>query len=447
MQDQTDIAAQHDTRSAVDRLLRENSRLRADCEAAQTEARQTEQTLASLRGLVRSALVELDERARANAAATVTLADVREQVVFGLSELVAFAGETLAGNLEQGIAFADPDLANWVKTGGDDARVKMIVGVRGANKTGVLRAVRSWLRTRGIEEARLVDIDFEDVRFRRFETMKDVLDFLRRLPSCDRPRFLFLDEIGRIGGHVELLRQLSESRAWSVWAASSTAYAVSDDHPFVPYVWMSVYRATPKRGMFRPRQVLERIWCQIFLRDVVSGVKHPDIQAKEALAEYFSDHLGEMKTLREVAAELNVCGRKISPNSIRTYRMALMAAYLIEVSEVYDTFERSVVRNQGGRVFWTDLELRNCRFGAALEYESERTALNELYLTLRQTHDKVYTPRGSDADFLTLECDGSPRFWYAPLKDARAQAFFRQGGGYLRKTEEKAVEIGYYKAA
>lgn len=100
MQDQTDIAAQHDTRSAVDRLLRENSRLRADCEAAQAEARQTEQTLASLRGLVRSALVELDERARANAEATVTLADVRAQVVFGLSELVAFAGETLAGNLE-----------------------------------------------------------------------------------------------------------------------------------------------------------------------------------------------------------------------------------------------------------------------------------------------------------------------------------------------------------
>ncbi len=83
MQDQTDIAAQHDTRSAVDRLLRENSRLRADCEAAQAEARQTEQTLASLRGLVRSALVELDERARANAEATVTLADVRAQVVFG----------------------------------------------------------------------------------------------------------------------------------------------------------------------------------------------------------------------------------------------------------------------------------------------------------------------------------------------------------------------------
>lgn len=82
MQDQTDIAAQHDTRSAVDRLLRENSRLRADCEAAQAEARQTEQTLASLRGLVRSALVELDERARANAEATVTLADVRAQAFF-----------------------------------------------------------------------------------------------------------------------------------------------------------------------------------------------------------------------------------------------------------------------------------------------------------------------------------------------------------------------------
>lgn len=446
MRDLTDTTTKHDTSSAVDCLLRENRRLKADCEAAQAEARQTEQTLASVRGLVRSALVELDERARVNAEATMTLADIRAQVVFGLSELVAFAGEPLAESLEQGVAFDDSDLANWVQTGLDDARVKMVVGVRGANKTGVLRAVRSWLRARGVEEERLVDIDFEDVRFRRFETMKDVLDFLHRLPPCDRPRFLFLDEIGRIGGHGELLRRLSEDREWNVWVASSTAYAISGDHPFVPYAWMSVYRAWPKQGTFRPRQVLERIWCQVFLRDVVSGVTHPDILAKEALAEYFSDHLGEMKTLREIAEELNVCGRKISPNSIRAYRTALMAAYLVEVSEVYDTFERSVVRNLGGRVFWTDLELRNWRFGAALEYESARTALNELYLTLRQTHDKVYTPRGSDADFLTLERDGSLRFWYAPLKDARAQAFFRRGGvGY--EEGEKALVEGYFRAA
>lgn len=423
----------------------DNLRLRAECAAAQAEARQKDQTLASVRGLVRSALVEFDERVRANAGATVTLADLRAQIVFGLSELVAFAGEPLAGRLEQEVAFDDPNVANWVQKGLYDARVKMIVGVRGANKTGVLRAVRSWLRTRGIEEPRLVNIDFEDVRFRRFETMEDVLDFLRRLPPCDGPRFLFLNEIGRIGGHVELLRRLSESREWNVWVASSTAYATGDDPQFVPYAWMSVYQVWPRQGTFRSRQVLERIWCQIFLRDVVSGVTHPDIEAKAALAEYFSDHLGEMKTLREIAEELNVRGRKISPNSIRAYRTALMAVYLVEVSEVYDTFERSVVRNQGGRVFWTDLELRNWRFGAALEYESARTALNELYLTLRQTHDKVYTPRGSDADFLTLERDGSLRFWYAPLKETRAQNFFRWG--YLRKMEEYRIKIGYYLAA
>lgn len=166
MRDQTDTAAEHDTSPVVNRLLRENTRLRADCAAAQAEVQQKEQALASVRGLVRSALIELDERARANAAATVTLADVRAQVVFGLSELVAFAGESLSGQLEQGIVFDDPGLAKWVQAGQDDARVKMIVGVRGANKTGVLRAVRNWLRTRGVEGARLVDIDFEDVRSR-----------------------------------------------------------------------------------------------------------------------------------------------------------------------------------------------------------------------------------------------------------------------------------------
>ena len=413
--------------SSVSRLLCATRRLRAAGEAAQAQARRGEQALKAVRGLVRSALAELDERARAHAQATVTLADLRAQVAFGLSDLVAFAGGPLAGRLGQRAAFDDPDVSSWAQGGLDDARVKMIVGVRGANKTGVLRAVRAWLRTRGVEEARLVDVDFEDVRFRRLETMEDVLGFLGRLPPCDRPRFLFLDEIGRIGGHAELLRRLSEMRAWNVWAASSTACALGEEA--APGAWMSVCRVWPNQRAFRPRQVLERIWGQIFMRDIVSGVKHPDIRAKEALAEYFSDHLGEVRALREIAAELDVCGRRLSANTVRTYRKALAAAYLVEVSEVYDVFERRVAKNLGGRVFWTDLELRRWRYGAAPAHEAARTALNELYLTLRRTYDKVYTPHGVGADFLTLERDGTARTWTASIEEAQGRAFFRAGGG------------------
>lgn len=183
------------------------------------------------------------------------------------------------------------DLMDWAAAHLEDARVKAIVGVRGANKTGALEAVRNLLRARGVDAARLVSIDFEDVRFRRLKTADDVLAFLHRLPGCAMPRYLFLDEISRVGAHAELLRRLHELPAWN---ASSTATAVgAGDEAFRPYPWICAFRQWTDPHLSRSPCELERIWCQIFMRDVACCVNHPDIRAKEALAEFLSDHLGE----------------------------------------------------------------------------------------------------------------------------------------------------------
>ena len=335
-------------------------------------------------------------------------------------------------------------LTDWAAAHLDDARVKAIVGVRGANKTGALAEVRNLIRARGVDESRLVSIDFEDVRFRHLKTADDVLAFLHRLPGCAMPRFLFLDEISRVGAHAELLRRLHELTAWNVWVASSTATAVgADDEAFCPYPWVCAFRLWPDSSQPRSTCVLERIWCEIFMRDVACCVNHPDIRAKEALAEYLSDHLGERTTLREVAAELRVCGRAIAANSIRAYRKALELCYLVEASEVFDVFEKRVIPKCGVRLFYTDLELRAWRFGAAPTFEAERVAVNELYLKLRRTHEKVYTPYGKDADFVTVEPDGALRYWSVNSNKTLDICVFRAisgggGGGICPEKEEDA---------
>ena len=425
-------------------LLCANRRLRKNCEAAQTSVRRQSQALESVRGVLRSAFAELDERVRAEARATVTLADLRTLVAQGAPELAAFANDPEIRNLCREAALNDSGLSNWVHAGLDDPRVKVLVGVRGANKTGALLAVRDWLRARGVEAARLVSIDFEDVRFRRFATADDVLRHLQDLPPCAAPRFLFLDEVCRIGSPAELLRRLSRMRGWNVWVASSTSFVFGEEEEAARAPdEFSVLRVWPNPKGVRSRQVLSRIWGMVFMRDVACGVNHPDVRAMEALAEYCSDHLGEVKTLREIASELVVCGRRVSANSIRAYRKALESVYLLEVSEIYDTFERCVVKSAGARMFCADLELRAWRYGPAPEYEASRVALNALYLQLRRTYDKVYTPRDTDADFLTLEPDGTPRLWSVAFENAQERAFFRPfeygGGGHSRKTAKAKV--------
>lgn len=193
------------------------------------------------------------------------------------------------------------------------------------------------------------------------------------------PRYLFLDEISRVGEHAELLRRLHELPAWNVWVASSTATAVgAGDEAFRPYPWVCAFRQWTDPHLSRSPCELERIWCQIFMRDVACCVNHPDIRAKEALAEFLSDHLGERTTLREVAAELRVCGRAIAANSIRAYRKALELCYLVEASEVFDVFEKRVIPKCGVRLSYTDLALRAWRFGAAPTFEASPNAISSV---------------------------------------------------------------------
>lgn len=126
---------------------------------------------------------------------------------------------------------------------------------------------------------------------------------------------------------------------------------------------------------------------------------------------------------------MNARGCETPTNTIRAYRRSLESVYLIETTEVYDTFEQRVVKNCCGRVFWTDLDLRCWRFGAAPEHEAARVAMNVLYLQLRATYAHVYTPSDRSADFVTIEKDGRCRRWMAPIEDAAAAAFLRMQGG------------------
>jgi len=313
------------------------------------------------------------------------------------------------------LEFEDASLRLWIEKGMDDPRVKAIVGVRGSSKTRILNAIRSYIISSGVSESQVVILDFEDSRFRRFKTESDVVGYLEQFPTSQQ-NYLFLDEIGMVGWHAELLDRLQNLKGWSIWLTASTAHAIGTKSEKSRKDIM-LYRVWPDSRVPRSHIELERSWCQIFMRDVVSGNLHTDIRAIEALAEYYSDHLAEVKSLQDISTGLKFSGRAISRTSVSTYRQALIDAYLIEVSEIYDVFEKSVVKSISGRVFYTDLELRKWRYGDSPENDATRTALNRFYLSLRKKYAKVYTPRDNDADFVTIDVGGKIRLWHM-VKDA-----------------------------
>ena len=392
--------------------------------------------LKTVRLAVRDYLHEFERLKHIAPEKTISYADLQPLVLQGAAELVRLAdSESESQKACVDAAFCEPAFMEWVSAGFGDSRVKVIVGLRGTGKSKALRAIMALLRARGVSDSRMVFIDFGDALTWRFKKMTDVLDYLRALPDEGLPRHLFVNEISRIGWHAKLLRHLGSLENWNVWAASSTSGAVGGGEPFMPYTWVSIFRVWSRPNVPRPRSILRMNWNQIFLRDLDAGVAHNEIRAKEALAGYYSDHLGELNPLREIALEMNARGCEISTNTIRAYRRSLESVYLIEVTDVYDVFEGRVVKNCCGRVFWTDLDLRTWRFGRASDYEDARVAMNVLYLQLRKTYANVYTPHNQAADFVTIEKNGACRYWTTPIADAVAAQFLRahRGGGGVNR--------------
>ena len=299
----------------------------------------------------------------------------------------------------------------WFRANCLNDMVKAVVGIRGSNKTAVMNMMLRELR-RITPDTDIIIVDFADAAARHLKTPAAVMEYLGGAGASKKRRHLVLHELGLLFNHGELLRKLMQSGRWNIWLSASNAHVISEEALGSLCSKVVSFRVWTDANEVRSPEVLRGIWGTIFMRDVISGRVYSDIRAKELLAEYYSDHLGDAVSAREVSAELTVNGRRLSANTISAYRAALENAFLIERSEIYNVFEHCVVK-AGGRVFFTDLELRNWRFGASPEGEERRLALNRAYIHLRRRYEKVYTPCDYDADFVTFESNGSHQFWQA----------------------------------
>ena len=202
------------------------------------------------------------------------------------------------------------------------------------------------------------------------KTAADVIAYLNgrgTRPACpDSPTAcpLILEEPGRIFGHTTLLRTLVESGKWNVFFVASNRHVIDDMREYWPEGKIAQFRVWRRVGRPRSEADLFAIWNAIFVRDVADGIETCDVRRFAALAEYYSDHIGAVVSNRRIANVLVSRGSKRCDRTVALMRKALEKAYMIEFCECYDWFEDVVIKNMP-KVFWTDLEIRDFRFGPA----------------------------------------------------------------------------------
>ena len=283
--------------------------------------------------------------------------------------------------------------------------LKVLSGIRGAGKTTAIDAVIADLVKKGVPKANIIRLDFEDPSMRHMKTYKDVLDILKARKAEGRT-YLFLEELDSLLDYEVLMGVLYGMKEYEVTVTTSNRKLFASE--VMNYFKGRLLRlALPAPDWPRDRGELERVWGKMFLCDVLGGHALADATAEERLAEFLSDHMGELFSLRKISRTLDINGHKLHSNTVAEYLRALTDAFFIEAAPVYDTFEGAVV-NIGARYFWTDLALRDGRFGPSPELEEERLKYTKKYLELRRTRGKVMCEKSETffANFVVTDREG-----------------------------------------
>jgi len=297
------------------------------------------------------------------------------------------------------------DVRKWFtdESGKDD--LKVIYGIRGGGKSMAVDMIIADLKAKGVKDDNIFRIDFEDPSMRHVKTYRQVVEILKSRKTKGRC-YLFLEELTSLLDYEVLMGVLYGTEDYDLTVTDSSKKVFNSD--VMKYFEGRVSRRRLHAPTWRrDKGELQRVWGKMMLCDVLGGHVLADATAEQRLAEFLSDRMGELLSMRKISQALDINGHRLHPNTVAEYLKALVDACLIEPVSVYDMFEETVL-NVGTRFFWTDLVLRDGRYGAAPEMESERRAYAERYLNLRRTYRKVMCAKSDSffADFVVEDQEG-----------------------------------------
>lgn len=295
---------------------------------------------------------------------------------------------------------------DWFRRESQTGSLKVLAGLRGAGKSTVVRMYRDDLRAKGVAPEDIVHLDFESAEMRGVTSHKNVIAMIRQKRGDRKTKlYLILDEVTALLDFVFLMGFLYALQNCDTLITTSNKRIASKAALGYFGDEISVCRMYASDGLRRTEHQLESLWAIAFVRDVLGGDILANASAVEKMMGYVSDHLGEVMSRRKISGVFKVGGHDVSPNTIGEYLRALEEAYLIEFVPIWDDFEECIVKNEGMRVFCTDLELRDIRYGVAPEDEEDRFAYNRRYLELISEYDKVYCLKtdAKFADFVVIK--------------------------------------------
>jgi uncharacterized protein len=297
----------------------------------------------------------------------------------------------------------------------DKNLIKVITGMRRSGKSILLQQFCDYLRASGVDEDRIVMINFESLHYESIKDYKTLYQYINKLIIPNKITYILLDEIQEVKDWEKALASFQVDFPCDIYITGSNAHMLSSElatYISGRYVEMHIlplsfreYLSGVKIGKdlaFNQyleygglpgllelnnredlyRHYMEGVYNTIVVKDILgrSSIKETDLF--ESILLYMIDNIGNLISANNIANYLTSSGRKTYASTISEYLSSLEKAFVLYKAKRYNISGKRLLSSPY-KYYLADTGFRNIALGRR-EMDVGRVLENIVYLELKR---------------------------------------------------------------
>ena len=330
----------------------------------------------------------------------------------------------------------------------DKKIIKVVTGVRRCGKSKLLEMYRKWLLEQGVEEERIVSINFEDLDFEDLTDYKKLHTYLKEHLVKDNMTYIFLDEIQNVEQFPKVVDSLYIKDNVDIYITGSNAHMLSSEIATLlsgRYIQIEMLPLSFKEYMISTgsmndrgikyvdylqnssfpytlelegqsdeiRSYLEGLYNTIVVKDIINHSKISEPMMLKSILKFIFDNIGNPLSSKKIADTMTSSGRRIDTRTVEKYLEALTESYIIYQAKRYNIKGKQYLKTLE-KYYVVDIGLCLMLLGSK-QIDAGRILENIVYLELLRRGYDVYVGKVDEfeVDFVAQNGKGTTYFQVA----------------------------------
>lgn len=319
--------------------------------------------------------------------------------------------------------------------------IKIVTGVRRSGKSTLLKLFAQHLRASGIEDNRIVELNFEDFDNIELCNPKNLHDYIKARMQPGKMIYLLLDEIQQVDQFQRVVDSFFAKGDVDIYLTGSNAKMLSSEiatllsgryveirmlplsfKEYLTYYGKGAdligqYNDYIRFGSFPyvlaldknkalVNDYLESLYNTILLKDVLRRNSFADAMMLESVVRFVYDNIGNMVSTKSIADTMTSNGRKIDVKTVERYIQSVQESYFVYQAPRYDIKGKQLLKSLC-KYYAVDTGMRQMLLGNR-SYDRGRLLENIVYFELLRRYGKVYVGKYGqlEVDFVVETQEG-----------------------------------------